>query len=294
MNNLLFGLHVLLVLHCSGEKRQEPLINHSGEFHLTEEHNDSIIIPDGRTIKTRILPPKDFVRMSVEPNSFAAFLRDLPLKPHGSKVLFYDGTVKNNGRIYCAVIDRDLTNKDLQQCADALIRLRAEFLYGLKAYEKIHFNFTSGDTAHFITYAEGYRPILSENRVTWQKAAEKDYSYSNFQQYLEMVFMYAGSYSLEKELIRVEDIQNMQIGDIFIQGGFPGHAVMVVDMVVNRTTGEKKFMLVQSYMPAQDIQVLVNPEKSDTNPWYQLNNSLHLITPEWVFRKNDLKRFVKD
>ena len=29
-------------------------------------------------------------------------------------------------------------------------------------------------------------------------------------------------------------MQNMKIGDVFIQGGFPGHAVIVVDMVEDK------------------------------------------------------------
>ena len=67
----------------------------------------------------------------------------------------------------------------------------SEFLYRKKTYGKIHFNFTNGDTAHFINYAEGYRPNISGDIVNWQKKAQKDYSYSNFQRYLEMVFTYA-------------------------------------------------------------------------------------------------------
>jgi len=37
-------------------------------------------------------------------------------------------------------------------------------------------------------------------------------------------------------------IKNMNIGDVFIVGGSPGHAVIVVDMAVN-SDGEKIFLL---------------------------------------------------
>ena len=83
----------------------------------------------------------------------------------------------------------------------------------------------------------------------------------------------------------------MRIGDVFIQGGFPGHAVMVVDMAVNGRTGEKLFLLIQSYMPAQEIHVLKNPSDSADGPWYELDFGETLRTPEWTFSKDDLKRF---
>ena len=45
------------------------------------------------------------------------------------------------------------------------------------------------------------------------------------------------------------DIKDIEIGDVFIQGGSPGHAVIIVDTAVNKKTGERIMMLVQSYMP---------------------------------------------
>ena len=50
--------------------------------------------------------------------------------------------------------------------------------------------------------------------------------------------------------INSKELSEMQIGDVFIRGGSPGHCVIVVDMAVHQETGEKLFMLAQSYMPA--------------------------------------------
>ena len=44
-------------------------------------------------------------------------------------------------------------------------------------------------------------------------------------------------------------------------------------------------------MPAQDIQVLKNPEREELSPWYSNKNLETLVTPEWKFKKTDLKRF---
>src|SRR5262245_19513806 len=71
-------------------------------------------------------------------------------------------------------------------------------------------------------------------------------------------------------------------GDVFIQAGYPGHAVIVVDVAKDRQ-GHKVFLLAQSYMPAQDMQILRNPELRALGPWYDANFGAILRTPEWTF-----------
>jgi hypothetical protein len=124
--------------------------------------------------------------------------------------------------------------------------------------------------------------------------AGEDYSYKNFRKYLDMVFTYAGTLSLSKELQK-KSLQDLKIGDVFVQGGSPGHAVIVVDLAVNDKTGDKVFLLAQSYMPAQSIHIIVNPNNSIISPWYALKDiKEELLTPEWTFTKNDLKQFKAD
>ncbi len=50
-------------------------------------------------------------------------------------------------------------------------------------------------------------------------------------------------------------------------------------------------MIAQSYMPAQDIHILKNLENDSINPWYMLESTNKLYTPEWTFEWKDLKRF---
>lgn len=100
----------------------------------------SLIDTSGKTISTRFLLPENFERTEVEPNSFAKYLRNLPLKPDGAEVHYYDGRVKHKLDVYEAVIDLDLDKQNLQQCADAVIRLRAEYLYANKRFDEISFN----------------------------------------------------------------------------------------------------------------------------------------------------------
>lgn len=107
---------------------------------------------------------------------------------------------------------------------------------------------------------------------------------------MDMVFAYAGTLSLGQELIPVE-LNDMEIGDVFIRDGSPGHAIIVVDMAQNNLTGEKVFMLAQSYMPAQQTQILINKSNEQISPWCLMDIEDELITPEWKFKKTDLKRF---
>ena len=243
------------------------------------------------SIVNRIPVPDGYERINTIPGTFEDWLRWLPLKEGRPPVYLFNGQKKGNQDAHFAVVDIDVGKGDLQQCADAVIRLRAEYLYSIGEFDTIHFKFTSGHEAEFRKWIEGYRPVVSGNKVRWVKSAKRDSSYTSFREYLNSVFMYAGSYSLSRELCEVKDLREMKIGDVFIEGGFPGHAVIVVDMAVNGRMGKRLFLLVQSYMPAQEIHILKNPIDSKLNPWYELEFGERLYTPEWTFSKSDLKRF---
>lgn len=245
----------------------------------------SIIKPEGSVIIDRFDVPQGYKRLNSEEGSFAYYLQHLPLKPEGSKVTYYDGREKLR-EVYLAVVDFSLGQRDLQQCADAVIRLRAEYLYAQRRYEEIHFNFVSGFRASFTKWAEGNGINVNGNAVTWKANRNNNSSYESFQKYLDIVYAYASTLSLEKEL-KKKLLTELEIGDVFIQGGSPGHCVIVVDMAVHERTGEKIFMLAQSYMPAQDIQILIGDHEN--TPWYSTVIEDILNTPEWTFQVTDLR-----
>lgn len=249
-----------------------------------------LINESGMNVTTRFKVPEGFVRVACTDGSFPYFLRSLPLKKHLSKVLLYDGSQKINQSAHEAVVDLKIGNKNLHQCADAVIRLRADFLFAQREYARIHFNFTNGFECRYDKWMEGYRVAISGNKTSWVKRKNRDLSYPTYWAYLEQVFNYAGTLSLSKELKAVA-VSDMQPGDVFIHGGSPGHAVIVVDMAVNPKTRKKMFMLAQSYMPAQEIQILKNPKNPNLSPWYPLDFGAKLETPEWDFTSGDLKRF---
>lgn len=251
---------------------------------------ENFINPDGKTIFERIIVPDGFERISLDENSFGFYLRNLPLKPHETDVFLYDGQIKEN-KVHVAVIEMDVGYRDLQQCADAIIRLRSEYLYSWELYGLIHFNFTNGFRADYAKWALGYRIDVNGNEVKWVRTSETSYEYGIFRQYLDIVFTYAGTYSLAQEMVGVQ-YRDIQPGDVFIRGGSPGHAVVVIDVAQNKSTGQKIFLLAQSYMPAQDIHILINSSSPDLSPWYEVDlSSNKVITPEWEFGVEELKRF---
>ena len=85
------------------------------------------------------------------------------------------------------------------------------------------------------------------------------------------------------------DPSKIEPGDVFLRGGFPGHAVIVLDVAADET-GARAFLLGQSFMPAQQIHVLKNP--AGASIWYEARASGPLVTPEWKFNYTDLRRFA--
>ncbi len=226
--------------------------------------------PEHGTLATRIPPPKGFERVLAAEGSWSEWLRSLPMKRDGAPVMTHAGWPKWRQDVHVAVVDIDVGKRDLQQCADAVMRLRGEWLYAAGRTKDIAFNDTDGKRRRF--------------------SAAKSQTYDGFRKYMDLVFAYAGTYSLERELTPVA-VEEIAIGDVFIKGGFPGHAVLVADMVRNPQTGEKRFLLLQSYMPAQDIHVLKNPAAADGSPWYGLDFGAELATPEWTFKRTSLRRW---
>lgn len=245
--------------------------------------------PARDTIAARIAPPPGHARVPAAAGSFAAWLRALPLREAGTPVRYHDGRVKPFQGAVHAVVDIDTGSRDLQQCADAVIRLRAEYLWAGGCADDVAFDFTSGHPARWAAWRDGLRPVVSGQQVAWVRSGRADSSYAAFRTYLDTVFMYAGSLSLERELAPVAEAATVRPGDVYIQGGSPGHAVLVVDVAAD-AAGRRVALLAQSFMPAQDIHVLANPARAGS-PWFEVAADGALVTAEWTFGAGALRRF---
>lgn len=265
---LIFSISVIFGFASCQDSAASPQIIKSKNLNVNVTKEKNIVNPQGNTVISRFNTPEGFKRTQTD--SWGQYLQKLPLKPNGTKVKHFDGTYKYNTSAYCAVVDLPLKGNKNHQCADAVMRLRAEYLFSEKKYDEIEFLYVSGKKMNYSTYLKG-------------RQATKD----NLWSYLCGVFAYANTYSLSKQM-KSKEIKDLKIGDVFIIGGFPGHVVIVVDKCIN-DQGEVKFMLAQSYMPAQDIQILVGDDRK--GPWYSLDFGDYLHSSEYTFSKDDLKTF---
>ena len=268
----------------------EELINKLDSANLWQD--ESLLYEEGTTLETRILTPEGYKRENVKEGTFDDFIRTYPLREHASNVMLYDGSKKGNQSAHVAIFDMDLSTRDLQQCADSIIRMYAEYFYSTEQTDKIKFHFVDGFLCEYTKWRDGYRVQFQDNNTKWVKSREYDDSYEIFQKYLDMVFAYASTLSLEEESDTI-DIESLEVGDIWLRSGSPGHVVMVVDVCENEE-GEKAFLLAQGYMPAQQFHILKNPQ-SENNPWYyEKDISYPFYTPEYSFQEGQLKRLFYD
>ncbi|MDR3207488.1 MAG: DUF4846 domain-containing protein [Oscillospiraceae bacterium] len=243
--------------------------------------------PAGGTVSTRFNPPAGYARIELEPGGFGAYLRELPLKVDGAPVLLLGGQVRD-GAPAAATLRMEIAATDHQEGTDALIRLRAEYLYQSEQTDVISYHFLSGFACAFSKWSDGYRiRELDIRRVEWQQRAEPSATYGELLSYLNTLFLYANAASLSDELLRVSDPRP---GDVFVNSKSGG--VMIMDMAQNPADGEQVFLLAQSRIPTQEIYLLRNDSRPDISPWYDVNQAAALITAEGgVFAWTDLGRF---
>lgn len=247
-----------------------------------------IIDPSGNTLATRIKTPEGYKRAKSPKNSFVNFLRNYKLKKDGKPVLLYNGSKKANQSAHVAVFKLPIENEDLQQCADSIMRVYAEYFWHTDQKDRIKFHFVDGFLAEYSKWQAGCRIQVTDNGSYWVGSATPDSSYKTYKKYMRMVFAYSGTLSMEAEAKKIKT-KNIRTGDIFIEGGSPGHVVMVTDTCKNKN-GKKAFLLAQGYMPAQEFHVLKNPMHEE-NPWYYEEEIKYpLVTPEYTFDKGSLKR----
>ncbi|WP_303317082.1 DUF4846 domain-containing protein [Flavivirga abyssicola] len=250
----------------------------------------SLLNKDSLTIKSRVNAPDGYKRVQYPKGSFQDYLRNYKLKTFGAKVINYNGSEYYWQDGHIGILNIPVPKNGLQQCADALIRVRSEFLWDNNRKKDIGFNFTSGHYCSWLKYAEGYRQKIHGNRVTFHKSASKNHSKENFYKYLNLIYMYSGTLSLYNELPKIEDAKNLKIGDMLIKGGSPGHIVMICDEVINNK-GEKLYLLFQGNTPAQSVHLVKNLEDSDISPWYQLKKDAVIPVSNYTFMSSKFVRF---
>lgn len=283
------GLFLLIFFLIRTNSKGKQLTNHIKGIINNTVSKPNYISETGDSICTRIKLPEGYTRVVYPKNSFQEYLRNYKLKKHGAPIINYDGSRYFAQHWHDAVLEIPVPKNGLQQCADALMRIRAEYLWSKNKKDKIGFKFTSGHYCSWKKYAAGYRPKIKGNKVSFHKTANPDYSKANFYRYLNLIFTYAGTASLHAELPKVT-IKNLQIGDMLVNPGFPGHIEIIVDEAIN-TKGEKLYILAQGNTPAQNVCILKNFEDTAISPWYNFTKNEAIYTPSYHFNKPSFIRF---
>ena len=252
------------------------------------ETEQGFILPEGTTLQTRFAVPEGYVRTSCPEGSFGAFVRHYTMKPDGSPVLLWTGEPKANQWDHAAVFDMFVEDEmDVQQCADSVMRIYAEYFRETGQYERIRFHFVGGFLCDYNTYIQGYRLKESGDSFTWKKTRSAEDSDDVFNEYMFMICAYASTLSMKGESAEI-DIQDLRIGDIFLKAGSPGHVVMVADIC--EKDGKKAFLLAQSYMPAQEFHIIKNP-RHENDPWYYEEEVQYPFrTQAYTFSEGALRR----
>jgi hypothetical protein len=259
------------------------------EKNIEAKPNNKIIQVNTETIRGISLP-KGYDYVDESDSVYSNWLLDLKLKK-SKTVYLYNGKLKSNQDAQYSVLDIDIGKKDLIQCADAAMKLRADYLFEKNSYDQIKFLSSSGVELSFQKWLKGVRWKEQRNKlVSYNINKEGINIQKEYTSFMELVFSYCGTYSLSNQLKNITDSKSLQPGDLFVYGGFPGHAVTVMAVAKNEE-GKKIFLLSQGYMPAQDIHILKNYADPDLSPWYGISDIYPLYTPQWQFETGSLKRW---
>lgn len=228
-------------------------------------------------VRRRFEPPRGFQRVPASPASFGGWLRQLPLAAEGTPVLAYSGEVllPADHPHLAAVTTLDTGARDLQQCADAVMRLHAEWLWTQQRASEASYGSGAGPIP-WKRYLAGGFTKLKGNSFVWGNRGPRKNTHATYRKYLDMVFSWSNTVALARQGKPVERA-GLRPGDFFVLPGSPGHTVLILD-VAAREDGRRVALLGQSFMPAQSFQVL---RPSRRQSWFELDDEEGVKTPFW-------------
>jgi len=147
-----------------------------------------------------------------------------------------------------------------------------------------------GQPYPFSAYRRGVTPRQDGDAVRWENDRPRGASHADLRRYLDLLFGFASTRSLARELPPVPSLREAEVGDVFIRPGRPGHAVIIADMAAD-ASGRRIALLVQGSMPARGIYVLNNMQHPELGAWFEFADGKPLVTSGYEFQPNELRRF---
>ncbi len=274
---LVFNL-LLTIIHLKKSKKFLTVVDmilsfiflYGAVYFFAINHSNPHSYPTVGDIRT----PVGFHRVEVEEGSFGEYMRNLQLRPSGATMMLYGGEEESDEQGYAyAVVDMDMLS-DMEQCADACMRLWGEYLYKSNRLKDMDFRSVSG-----------------------KKLVYTGHTRAQFEKYMNHVFAYSNTYSLENYMDSVS-LSDLQIGDVLVYSARPGHkyghAVIVADMAEDNF-GNRIYIVVEGNTPARDKHVLRNFINHPLSPWFLIKkgtpDDAEIMKIPFQFTGHNIRRF---
>lgn len=229
------------------------------------------------SIFERIPTPAGYERIKLYKNSFAEWIRYLPLRPEDSVILTYTGDpLPESFYNVWAVIDIPLYfNRDIEQCADYAYRFWFEYQKEVGFGEDLWLTDYNGNKIYY------YR---------WKRGRENP----TLRRFFKWTCDNANSYSLMKGLYEVKEEQNLGPGDIIVQNrsGGIGHVSIIFDVCEDKMR-RRLYLIGYSFMPAQECHIEKADENYGVNGWFTLKGYFKYLEEHLPFGRPVLRSFIK-
>lgn len=206
--------------------------------------------------------------MTLSPGSYAAWVRQMPLKPDNAILSHVGDTVPPGFYRVLAVSALPLMFRDdLEQCADWCFRLWAEY----------HRESDKLGRLYLFNYG-GRRMFFSKSGKT-------------FRGFLRWAMANANSYSLKRGCLSVDSTELMP-GDMLVQNrdGGIGHVSVAID-VCRDSSGNKFYLFGYGYMPAQEFHLERADAELGRDGWFSLDGYLQYLNRHFDFGRPAFRRF---
>ncbi len=156
-------------------------------------------------------------RILPESGSFGEYLQQLPFEITDS-TYFWNGATEIHHSVAAVYKFQDFTEN--QQCADVIMRFYSD--YKKSKGQEIRWHDVQGNL--------------------------KKWDGKNYSGYMRDIYNYSNTYSLSRFDSYSVAIEEMRPGDILVIPGFPGHIVLIVDVL--KKDGRLKLAVVEGFTPA--------------------------------------------
>ncbi|MDR0667819.1 MAG: DUF4846 domain-containing protein [Prevotellaceae bacterium] len=241
------------------------------------------------TVLVRFETPEPYERTDAPPHSFALFLRNLPLLPENTPIQNYaNEPLKTDTQSPpAAILDIETGTKNWQRTVQSLMRIWAEYLFEQQRFSAIRFHIRNGKAIPYQQWTQGMN-ILVDNRAYWTKTPYNPHQYRTFRRYLDFIFQYSDFQTVLRDIESVA-ASDLAPGDLLLRDD---RAMMVLDMAVNRESGERMVLLACGGTPAQAIRVLQNTAQKDVlGAWFKIGEQGAINTGVVEFLPTDFYRF---